>query len=538
MRRHHKKFTVLSALLALLVSISSAQAPSRKDVGTQWWNHVKVLADDNMEGRDTGSPGFQRAAEYVVSKLTESGLQPAGDNGFYQSVKLVQRSLDESKSSLELIRNGKSEKIQLGEQAYFGTRVDLASSLNAPLAFVGYGIRVPESNYDDFAGQDLKGKIVVYIGGSPSEIPPDLASHYQSTAERWKALKSVGAVGTLVIPNPAAMDIPWDRQKLSRLRPSMRLADESLGDTKGWKMSVTWNPAFADMLLAGTGHTAAELFALVKERKRLPKITLGNVRLKAKTKMDYTKVDSFNVVAKLPGTDARLKEEHVVLSAHLDHLGVGEPINGDRINNGAMDNASGSAMLLTIADQLKQKNIKPKRSLIFLFVTAEEKGLLGSLFFVNRPTVAREKITANINIDNLQPIFPSNWFMVRGMNDSDLGAWAKQAVENAGCRAQLDPKPQRNAFIRSDQYNFIKQGIPAVVLVTGYEPGSPQDKLADAWLKERYHAPSDDLNQPVNLETAGKYEEIVENLVVRAANEEKRAQWKPDSFFRRFAVKK
>ncbi len=526
------------ALLLIPVVTSTlllaAETPNHADAGKAWWEHVKVLADDKMEGRDTGSPGMKRAADYVVSKLKESGLQPAGSKGYYQPVTLVKRSLDESRSRLSLVRDGVAEPVKLGDEAFFGTRVDLAPSVDAQLAFVGYGIKVPEAGYDDFAGQDLKGKVLVYIIGAPAEMPPDLASHYQFIGERWKAMKATGAIGAIAIANPAAMDIPWERQKLMRLEPSMRLRDESLVETAGLQLTVAWNPAFADKIFAGTGHTAEELFALVKQKKHLPKIAL-KLRVQAKANINYTRVESFNIVASLPGTDSELKNEYVVLTAHLDHLGVGEPIAGDPIYNGAMDNASGSAMLLAMADHLKHEKERTRRSLLFIFFTAEEKGLLGSRYFVKRSTVPTGRMVANINIDNFLPLRSSSWFVVRGMNESNLGDWARESVENAGANAQLDPKPQRNAFIRSDQYNFIREGIPAVILTTGYQLGSAEEEIFNTWLRERYHAPSDDLSQPISLETAGKYQGIMANLLLRAANEKNRPAWKSESFFRRFA---
>jgi Zn-dependent M28 family amino/carboxypeptidase len=525
------------AVWVVLFATTLAIAQSDEELGKRWWEHVKVLAADNMEGRETGSPGMQRAADYVVTQLKKSGLKPAGTSGFYQPVKLVQRTLDESQSSLTLLQDGKEEPVKLGDEAYFGTRVDLAPSVEAPLVFVGYGLKVPEKNYDDLAGLDLKGKVVVIVSGSPSEIPGDLASHYQSTGERWKALKAAGAVGAISVPNPAAMDIPWSRQMVSRLRPSMKLADPALSETQGWQLSVTWNPEFADKLFNGSGHNAAEVFALLKDRKPLPHFDLKK-SIRAKTKLDYKDVNSFNIVAKLEGSDPKLKQENVVLSAHLDHLGIGEPINGDRIYNGAMDNGSGSAMLLEVADAIKRSGEKPKRSLIFLFVTAEEKGLLGSRYFAKNPIVPKSSILADINIDMFLPINPPKSVIVRGMNESDLGDWARAAVEKNGSKAQLDPEPQRNSFIRSDQYNFIREGIPAVVMSIGYEPGTPEEKVVHQWLKERYHAPSDDLNQPVNYEAAGKYEQIVRTLMLETANAEKRPEWKQTSFFKRFASEK
>jgi len=526
---------LLSLLMAVGCLAASAQDTRHADAGRAWWQHVKVLADDNMEGRDTGSHGYDRAAAYVVSRLKQSGCVPAGESGYYQTVPLVQRSLDEAASSLALVRDGSTEPIKLGEQAFLNARVELAPTVDAPLAFVGYGIKVPEVGYDDLSGQDLRGKVLVYLAGAPAEIPPDLASHYQSAGERWKAMKAAGAIGTIAIPNPASMDVPWERQKLRRLEPSMALEDKALSETEGWQLSVTLNPAFADFIFKGTAHNPEELFALVKRKARLPKIALG-LMVQAKTRLNHAKVKSANIVAKLPGSDPRLKNEYIVLSAHLDHLGVGQPIRGDGIYNGAMDNGSGAAMLLAIAEDFHRRKVRPRRSVIFLFVTAEEKGLLGSRYFVKRPTIPRSSIAANVNIDNFQPIYPSSLFVVRGMNESDLGDWARAAVEKAGAEAQLDPKPERNAFIRSDQYSFIREGIPAVVLVNGFRLGTPEEKLFNDWLRERYHAPSDDLAQPVDLETAGKYQAIMENLILRAADAEQRPAWKKESFFRRFAV--
>jgi hypothetical protein len=527
----------LIATLALGSLTVIAQQIDDKQLGERWWQHVKVLADDNMEGRETGSPGMKRAADYVVAQLKQDGVKPAGSNGYFQPVKLIKKTLDESKCSLTLVRDGKDIPVKLGDEAILSTRVDLAPSVDAPLVFVGYGLNVPEKNYNDFADVDVKGKIAVYISGAPAEIPGDLASHYQSAGERWKALKAAGAIGTLGIPNPAAMDIPWSRIMVSRLQPSMKLADPSFDETAGWQISATWNPDLADKLLEGTGHKAADLFALVKEKKPLPHFPL-NASLKAKTKLDYANVASFNLVGKLEGSDPKLKAENVVLSAHLDHVGIGQPVASnpnDKLYNGAMDNASGSAILLEVARRVKEEKIDHKRTILFVFVTGEEKGLLGSRYFARKPTVAKDEIVADVNTDMFLPINPPKNIIVRGMAESDLGDWARAAVEKAGAKPQPDPAPERNSFIRSDQYSFIREGIPSVVMGIGFEKGSPEEQVVQKWLKERYHAPSDDLDQPVNLEAAGKYEEIMTNLAVAAANAEHRPEWKGSSFFKRFA---
>ncbi|MGH9712222.1 MAG: M28 family metallopeptidase [Candidatus Acidiferrales bacterium] len=502
--------------------------------GKTWWGYVKVLADDKMEGRETGSAGLRAAESYIVEQLKAAGVEPAGSDGYYQPVKFISRQIIEKDSSAELIHDGKAEPLKLGEDAYFGTRVDLAPEVEAKLVFAGYGLSIPEKNYDDFAGLDLKGKIAVTMQGSPAEMPGALASHYQSAAEKWKALRNAGAIGSISLPNPSAMDIPWSRQALNRTHVSMQLADRTLNDTSGEQFAMVFNPASADKLFAGSGHTLSEIAALAKERKPLPRFPLA-VSIKANARMETKELESANVVAKLPGSDPLLKAEYVVLSAHIDHLGIGEPINGDRIYNGAMDNASGSATLLDVARSLKQSPEKIKRSLLFVFVCGEEKGLLGSKYFTAHPTVPAGSMVANINIDMFLPIVPLKVLTVYGLQESDLGELVTEVAKARGVRVQPDPEPLRNSFIRSDQYNFIRHGIPALAMKVGYDPGSPEQKIFKDWLTQRYHAPSDDLDQPIDLAAAAGYEEIIRALMVVVANDATRPQWKPDSFFRRYA---
>ena len=528
-----KRLLPIMLLSTALAAQNPAAATAPHFDGNSWWAYVKVLASDQMEGRETGSEGLRKAAAYIVDQLKADGLQPAGSNGFYQPVKLVSRQIDESGSSLALVRNGKDEPLVLGEDAMFSTRVDLAPQVDAPLVFVGYGLRVPEKNYDDFAGLDVKGKVVVVISGSPADMPSALASHYQSTSERSKALREAGAVGMISIPNPASMDIPWSRMKLARTRPSMVLADSSLDDALGIKLLIVFNPADAEKLFERSGHSFQEIADLAKDRKALPHFPL-TASIKAKAKVIKTQVESDNIIAKLPGNDPKLKEEYVVLSAHIDHLGIGEPINGDRIYNGAMDNGSGSALVLDIANSMHRSHGSLKRSVLFVWVTAEEKGLLGSRFFATHPTVPKNSLVADINTDMFLPIFPLKVLTVYGLDESDLGNMVREVAEQQGIRVQPDPEPLRNSFIRSDQYSFIRQGIPALAMKVGFVPGSPEAVIEKKWLTERYHAPSDDLDQPVDLAAAGKFEDIVQGLAVKVANDPQRPQWKSDSFFRRF----
>ena len=538
MRKKIPVIPIMAACLAIAGAMQAVQsAPSARHFdGNSWWAHVKFLADDSLEGRETGSEGLRKAESYVVDQFSKAGLQPAGIDGFYQPVKFVSREIVEKESGAALVRNGKVEPLTLGEDAYFGTRIDAsAEETTAPLVFVGYGLKVPENNYDDLAGLDLQGKVVVYMSGSPADIPDALASHYQTIAERWKSLKQAGVVGIVAIPNPASMDIPWSRMSLNRAHPSMDLADPEFNETRGLKVAVTFNPAQAEKLFTGSGHKFVEVVELAKALKPLPRFPLA-VSLKARATIKTTSVESANVIGKLPGNDPTLKNEYVVISAHVDHIGIGEPINGDRIYNGAMDNASGVAVLLDLAAAWNAHAEQSRRSILFVVVTAEEKGLLGSKYFAAHPTVPPKAMVADINIDMFLPIVPLKVLTVQGLAESDLGDRAREAAQVFGVRVQPDPEPLRHVFIRSDQYNFIRHGIPAVMLGFGYDPGSPDQRIFKDWLTNRYHAPSDDLSQPVDLASAALYEEVTRQLLISIANTDARPHWKPDSFFRRYAT--
>ena len=529
-----KAVSIFAFFLAAAVTSAQQTSASHFD-GNSWWSDVKVLADDMFEGRDTGSEGLRKAQAFAVEQFQKAGLEPAGTKGFYQPIQFNQYQVDESKSSLALSGGATTTKLSFENDAYFSTRTTHASAqLTAPMVFVGYGLKIPEKNLDELAGQDLKGKVVVYIAGSPADIPTALASHYQTMAERWKSLKAAGAIGIVSILNPASMDVPWSRISLNRNHPSMDLADPEFDETAGLKVGVAFNPAAAEALFAGSGHTFAEIAALAKDRSPLPHFPL-KISLEAKVDILTTKLESANVVAKLPGSDPMLKNEYVVLSAHIDHVGIGAPVNGDRIYNGAMDDGSGSALAMDVAAQLQAHPEKLSRSILFVLVTAEEKGLLGSKYFATHPTVPIKSIIADINVDMFLPIVPLKILTIQGLEESDLGTRAAKIAESLGVKPQPDPMPLRNIFIRSDQYSFVKKGVPSIMMDVGFEKGSPEEQVFKQWLTTRYHAPSDDVNQPVDLQAAALYEEIVRRLLIETANTPAAPTWNSDSFFRRYA---
>jgi hypothetical protein len=520
-------------VMASITMLSRAGAGLAPD-GERWWAHVAVLADDKLEGRDTGSRGHLKAAQYVAGEFAKAGLEPAGTDGFFQTVKLSARKLDESRSSLALVRSTGEEPLTLGTDAILSTRIDPVAELEAELVFAGHGLLIPEAKYDDFGDLDVRGKIVVLLSGAPTRIPGPLAAHMQSPRERTAVLKEKAAIGLVTIQNPKNMDIPWERASLARFMPAMSLADPALDESHGLKLMAALNPARAEKLFTGSGHTFREILEAADSDRPLPHFAIP-ARLKAKAGVEHSDVVSQNVVGLLRGDDPVLKNEYVVFTAHLDHVGIGKPIKGDAIYNGAMDNASGVAAELDVAALLKESGKKLRRSVLFAAVTGEEKGLLGSRYFAQYPTVDAASIVANINTDMFLPLFPFKMLTIYGLAESDLGDDALAVAGSLGIKPQADPEPKRNIFIRSDQYSFIRRGIPALALKVGFVNGSAEEQTAKKWLTERYHAPSDDLAQPVDKAAAGEFDVLVAKLLERIANRDERPRWKDSSFFKRFA---
>jgi Zn-dependent M28 family amino/carboxypeptidase len=526
-----------------------ARHKEEEALGKQWWAHVEKLADPSMNGRQTGSEDFLRAAAYVVDQFKAEGLKPAGVNGtWYQPVNFdVQRVIAE-KSSMALVVDGKSVPLVLGDDAILGTRSGQIQKVDAPLVFIGYGLHLPESKYDDFDSPEvpwssLKGKIVVYINGGPADLSGALKS-FARTAPFAKALHDAGAVGLISIPTPKSMDFGWQRVASSASQAGMRLAPAPDADTVAAKhpaladfhdamFTATFNPAQAEELFAGTGHTFADMLALADAQKPLPHFPLGKT-LQAKVVTETSHVVSPNIVAELRGSDPTLASQYVLVSAHLDHLGIGAPINGKTIYSGAMDDASGVATVLETAKILSRAKVAPKRSMLFVIFTAEEKGLLGSRYFAGHPTVPESAIDADLNLDMFMPIFPLKKLHVQGLAESTLGDDAKLVGAAHGIVIAPDPEPDRNSFIRTDQYSFVQAGVPALAMKFGWTAGSPEYKAWRAWLAQRYHSTDDDLTQPVDLVAAAQFNAFFADLASTVADNPNRQHYLDSSFFRRF----
>ena len=528
---------ILASSGALACGFAFAQTVQNpRAEGGRWWRDVSFLASDDLQGRMTGGGGYQAAAGYVAEKFHQEGLKAAGTVGFFQPVKFKSLDLDEAYSSIELLQGSNATPLTLGQEAILSATGDAAEEVTAGAVFVGYGISAPEVNYDDFAGLDLHGKIAVYLAGGPDSIKDPLRAHEESSGERWKAMKAAGAIGSAMIFNSANQEIPWERIAGNRHRPSLELADEGLRRDQGRQISFSINPQYADEFFAGSGHTLAEIMADVKGKQALPKFPLA-VKIHAKIKVNETDLESPNVAGELEGTDPELKKQFVVVSAHLDHLGIGAPVNGDDIYNGAMDNAAGVAALIQIAHDFRASKAKPKRSVIFLALCGEEEGELGSWYFANHPAVpASDVVVADVNMDMFLPLFPLEYLQVQGLDESTLGDDIRAVGQADGIKVIEDEQPEANRFIRSDQYSFVQKGIPALAFKFGYEKGSPQEKIFNDWVHTHYHEPSDDVSQRVDQEAAGKFCYLLYMLADRVADNPAKPAWEQDSFFRRFAT--
>jgi hypothetical protein len=537
-------------LLATAATLLTADAASE---GKRWWAHIEYLADDALEGRNVGTPGFDKAVTYVSGQFEKIGLKPGGTSGYLQPVKFETRQLVPAETRLALVRDGQEEVLTVGQDASLSARGELDGTIDAPLVFVGYGMSIPEAGWDDYSGVDVRGRVAVGINSPvPVKISDNLRSHLSSAEERWGVAKRAGAIGFATIPAPRATTAAGGAagrggrgaggagrgggtgRGADAPQPNISLFDRDLQDQAGMVVAMSITRAGAEKVLAGSGHTLDELDQLVRDGKPLPRIPL-TATLRARAAINRGTLESANVIGVLEGSDPKLKAEYVVMSAHLDHMGVGRAVDGDAIYNGAMDDASGVASVIEIARLLKESGARPKRSILFMAQTAEEKGLLGSKYFAARPTVPFKQIVADINLDMFLPLYPLKVIEVQGLTESTLGESVRAAAKALGVDVQSDREPEQNRFIRSDQYSFIRAGIPALAFKFGYEFGSPEEQIRRGWVRDVYHQPSDDLKQPVDLEAAATFNRVIMGLLRRVADDPRRPRWNDDSFFKRFA---
>ncbi len=507
-------------------------APASNPRASVWRADIAALASDANEGRQTGSPGHEQAAQHVIARFKAMGLRPAGDNGtFRQNIAFEEQIIDHAASSATLtLADGRLSPLTMGSDVLIAAGgAPRPAAVDAPLVFVGYGLHLPALGYDDFKGVDLTGKIAVVISGGPENLPGPAKS--ASRSARIKYLAEAGAVGLISLTTASQIEIPWARAKLLATQAGMYFADPTLRDTPDGFFNARLDTGQAERLFTGSGHSFAELSALADASQPVPGFALSP-RLQANIVAQRRRLTSPNIVARLPGSGKGLAGEYVAISAHLDHLGIGEPINGDRIYNGAMDDASGVASVLDMAGRLS-KGKRPKRAILFVIVTAEEKGLLGSNYFARRPTVPKGSIVADLNLDMPLPLWPLHLVLVQGDAESTLGAVARSIAAAQGLALTPDALPERNSFTRTDQFSFVKAGIPSLAFKFGFVKGSPEFDIEHAWRATRYHSPGDDLDQPGVLPAeAVRLDDYVAAIARRIANTPARPEWLPTSVFK------
>jgi Zn-dependent M28 family amino/carboxypeptidase len=519
----------LSPLPALADDLPQASADAIR-------GHVTFLADDLLEGRGTASRGYQIAAHYVATQLAALGLQPAGvDGSWLQPVELLEstRVVPAARASIE--RDGQRIELEpavdfLPGNSYFGT----AAEVTAPLVFVGFGITAPELAHDDFGTIDVRGKVAVVLSGAPAQFPNNQRAHH--SRNKTPGLVARGAVGIVYVDTPESeLRSPWQKSVLSAWVPSMRLvaADGQLVDAyPEIKASLSLNIASASKLFDGGPKTLEEIWADATAGK--PQAFDLPATISISLRSALSNANCANVVGLLPGADPELANEYVVFTAHLDHIGKGAAVNGDTIYNGALDNASGIATMLETARLLATAPERPKRSILFVAVTAEERGLLGSRHFGRNPTVPKEAIVANVNTDMPVLLYPAAGLTPFGAEHSTLGAVAQRAIEAEGLTVVPDPSPEEVRFVRSDQYSFVREGIPAIYIKDGQLSSDPEIDAAalfKQFMQRDYHMPSDQVDLPIHWPSFARLAQVNARIGLAIANDPVRPSWLPGDFF-------
>ena len=499
---------------------------------------MRFLADDLLEGRGTGTRGYLLAARWVATQFESMGLEPAGDHGTYlQDVTLRSSQVDEAHSSFARLGPAGKESLKFREDyILYGDPGRDDSRVKAGIAFVGYGITAPEQGYDDYANVDVRGKIVAMVFGAPA-FDAAVKAHYSASWLKRKNAAAHGAIGILVLYDSRLQKLyPFEKQVRDLAMPRLNWLDAA-GKPNDYFATLqvygTVSRAGAKRLLAGSGHTPEQIEEAVKTGK-LPVFELpGTAEVHTRTR--HRLLHSPNVVGRLEGSDPALRAEHVVYTAHLDHLGISTPVKGESIYHGALDNASGSAEVVEIARAFTRMPVRPRRSILFVAVTGEESGLLGSDYFALNPTVPSANIVADINIDEDLMLWPLRDVVAFGAEHSTLSKVVQQAAQHLNLDVSPDPMPEQVVFIRSDQYSFVRQGVPSIALAAGVkssDPGIKPAEIFENWYANYYHQPQDDMQQPgLNFEAAADFARVGLLCGLYVAQQPERPRWNAGDFF-------
>jgi hypothetical protein len=510
------------AVLLLTTAAYAQQHPRDKEIHSDdtraWWHTTEALSGDNMEGRDTGSAAYQRAADYVAGRFREAGLRPAGDNGtFFQSVPLHEVAVDSDGTNFTLVRDhdtnsGSELPLEFLQQITIGAAANLPSESEAPMTFRGYCGRD--------AMRDIAGKIVVCFGTQRQGLP--------GGADRIANARAGEARGIVNVDDPyftiGPPRWPWAYAR------SVALVAAPAAASGNPLLTMRLSSAIFPKLLEGTAQDAAAILLAGGRQEALPSFDIP-AKLRVRVHLTQRSYSSPNVLAVLPGADPSLRNQYIVIAAHLDGYGYGTPVKGDRLYNGALDDAAYVALIIQFADDLQREHRTLKRSILFCAFTGEEKGLLGSIYFVTHPTVPVAELAADINLDQLRPLFPLHILTALAIDDSTLGQTARTVGASMGIELRADREPERGLLRRADHYPFLSSGVPAIGFIFGYDPGTDAERRYREWYQIRYHRPQDDLTQPVDFDAATKFNQFFYKLTETVADDAQRPSFLPGSDF-------
>ena len=490
-----------------------------------WWHTTETLSSDAMQGRDTGTAAYQRAAAYVEGRFKAAGLKPAGENGtYFQTVPMHEVAVEPEGTSFVVERPGGNLRLAFLQEMMVGASESALHKGAGALTFRGY--------CSNDAMVDVKGKIVVCFGTQRAGLP--------GGAERMANARAAGALGVVSVDDPY-FSIEPPRWPYAYARSVTLKTDTESATPDTMLPPMRLSAEAFKKLLAGSGQDADAVLKMGGAKQPLPNFAIPG-KLQVRLQLKSRNISSPNVLAVLPGSDPKLVAQYVVVGAHLDGYGFGTPVAGDNLYNGALDDAAYVALLIQMADDLHAGGKvdvagrgvtlgAPKRSILFCAFTGEEKGLLGSRWFVAHPTVSAGELAADINLDQLRPLFPLKILTAEALSDTTLGATATEVGKGMGIGIRADHEPERSLLRRADQYPFLQIHVPAISFIFGYDVGTDAERRYRQWYEVRYHRPQDDVTQPMDFDAATKFDVFFYRLVEAVADTPVRPAFLPGSQF-------
>ena len=524
---------LLPALAALPLASAAPAEVAVDPAADRVRGHVEFLADDLLEGRATGERGHAIAASYVASQFRALGLQPGGENGgWYQQVPF-RRAAHDGAPSVKLTLRGKRAPLTIGKDiALSPSLTERERKLEAPLVFVGYGISEPKLGIDDYRGLDVRGKIVLALNGAPEGIPTEIAAHIGAIkADTAAAHGAVGYVNLSTKPGEGSRPDILSRFATRPLTDWVDAQGRAGTQPAGLRVEAGISPELATRLFEGSARSLAAVRAEAARKAARPRGFPLKASLAVDSKSTWTDFKSPEVIGLLPGADPKLRNEYVVLMGHLDHLGIkGDAAPGtDAVYNGAIDNAAGIATLLEAAQEFRRSGKAPRRSVMFIANTGEELGLLGADYFAGHPTVPIGQIVAGVDLDMPLPLYDFTDIVAFGADHSTVAQDVARAAKSMNVTVSPDPMPQESIFVRSDHYQFVKRGVPAILLFTGYANGGKAHW--DKFLPTVYHSVKDDLGQAIHWGALARYGQVNYRIARALADADGRPRWYEGDYF-------